>query len=616
MIKRLVFISIVFFPMGLLAETTPCPFASGVPLPSQGSGICRGSIVHVLSLPDLGMSLVRSSAPPVFPFSGNAGFGNHGWTWGGDSYLTINATATELTFITADGSSILYNNIRGVWERVGDFSVKIQTLGAGYQLSFVGGEILDYQPMPNSGASAGFYGLASIIDGRTNQVQMTITRDPTYGYIQALQYPIVGQTIAIVSSSTANGSQWTISNSGVEYTLLDTPTLTTLTDPKGKTTSVGYDGFGNVSMITSSNQEITSFKYQQSSGSPPVSLISMITDSLTNVRSFSYTAASASEFFNGYQVLTETFSQPAGATLNVLATAVTDNNTYTDSYVFTSTSDPLTWLPASVTNELGESFTVTYDTNFLPYQISSAGVTTTVSSREKNWLLPTAISSNTLTESITYDRYGQPLTVSGPGTRAITFNYGTGAFKGLPTGYVDGGVQVLTATLDPNTKNPLSLSSFLGYTWKLGYDSYTNITSVTDPLGYVTQIGYQTPALGLVGSVANPNGTGLSLSQNTYGGAPYSDSYNGTNGASVLQASETHSLSGGTSTITDSLTDSQGTQTWTSTENLISGAGTLYWNNNVLLITYPDLRPQQPSSGAVVYRRLPPQPMAAEPTNP
>jgi len=316
------------------------------------------------------------------------------------------------------------------------------------------------------------------------------------GYTTSLAYNSSGQLSTVTDPA---GRSFTLSYGS-------NGDLAGVSDPVSRTVGLAYDSAGNLSSITDVGGGVTSFTYDSSHDlltmkDPRGGVLTNTYDSQGRVTSqvdpmnrkttYSYLAGTTTitdpngnvtrEHFSNNEVvaITRGYGTAQEATWNYIydlntlgLTSATDPNNHTTTLSWDASANML-----SSTDALNRTTSLTYD---------SLNDLTSVTDPLK------------IATSFTYDSRGNLLTASRPltgtgQTQTGSFTYGDSSHPGDVTGMTD-----------PD-----------GHTLTFSYDAYGDLTSVTDALGDKTAYGYD--SIGRQTSTVSPNGnvTGGNPSQNT-----------------------------------------------------------------------------------------------------
>jgi RHS repeat-associated protein len=356
---------------------------------------------------------------------------------------------------------------------------------------------------------------------------LTSEVDPD-GYSTTLAYNGSGQLSTITDPA---GRALTVTFTGAN--------ITKIADPAGRSVSYGYDGSGNLTTVTDLGGGITSYSYDAS-------------HELTNLKDAKCTAGSCPGTTNTYSGGQVTQQQdPLGRVTKFSysstgvgsTTTITDprNNQTQEEYLngllisrtealgtslqatWTYQYDPVTLAETAVTDPLGRTTTMTYDSegNLLtstdplgrtttrasynshnePGTVTDpTGVTTTYSYNSTGKLLSKSIPLNGGGNAVTAYAYdssqpGDLLTVTDPENRVTTYTYNTDGDRvsstdnaGDKTTYAFDGVGRMTSSVSPlgnaSGGNPSQ------YTTNYTTNAFGDVLTVTDPLSHVTTYGY------------------------------------------------------------------------------------------------------------------------------
>ncbi|HVD02208.1 MAG TPA: LamG-like jellyroll fold domain-containing protein [Candidatus Dormibacteraeota bacterium] len=357
--------------------------------------------------------------------------------------------------------------------------------------------------------------------------RLTAEVDPA-GFTTSLAYNGSGQLSTVTDPA---GRALTLNFTGTH--------ITKIADPAGRSVSYGYDGSGNLASVTDLGGGVTSYSYDTSheltnfkdakctAGSCPGTTntysggqVTQQQDPLGRITKFSYSSDGVSSTTTitdprNYQTQEEYLNGLLVSRTAALGTSLQATTTYQ--------YDPVTLAQTAITDPLGRTTTLTYDSqgNLLTavdplgrttthggYNslnepgtvIDPAGVTTTYSYNTTGHLTskstPLTGGGNAVT-SYSYDtsQPGDLLTATDPENRVTTYTYNSDGDRvsstdnaGDETTYAFDGVGRMTSSVSPlgnvTGGNPSQYTT--GYT----ANAFGDVLTVTDPLSHVTTYAY------------------------------------------------------------------------------------------------------------------------------
>lgn len=477
-----------------------------------------GESLTDLATPGLGspLNVTRSYASaiadPAGPNGASAANGPFGWGWTYNYGLTATTDATtgKVTITQEDASRVAFTLANGVYTPTAPrFDATLTKTGTTYTYTRRGTSIFTFDTATGR--------LSSETDLAGTKATLPYATTLAYdgsGHLSTVTDPS-GRTYTFTWTGTHITSVRDTANRQIDYVYDANSNLTDVYGV-GTTRSGGTnDNADHAQYGYSSTHLITSMRTPVNYGKTgtPTPVTSMVydtservtsqTDPLGRATTFTYGPNAGANLVQGQTLVTD----PAGHKtidsydVNGLLTSETKGAGTTDSGTWTYTYDPVTLGISTSVDPDGHTKTYAYDDHGNQISASDTAGNTTAFQYDNAGHQTLSISPTGLRTATTYSTAGAPTSVavsetsvalgnptvasaSSPSVRTSSYAYANAAHPSLRT-----------STTDPR-----------GKTTTASYDSYGDVTSITDPLGNKTLMGYNT-ATGWLTSTVAPTGT-------------------------------------------------------------------------------------------------------------